>query len=148
MQFTTPLAIDALLVSFREAIPSTNVIDAQEVGEVALPEAVIVGVSDPMVPSCANGSFATRTGKLAPKNEDFDIHCAISSENAEMSGARSRAFALFDAVEDVLNEDKTLGGLVRIAALDEWSLKQFHMDAVFRAVILFTVHCGAQSKQA
>lgn len=79
--------------------------------------------------------------------ETYDVLCSLAvatGDEQDMSGARTRAFAIRDAIAAALTTDRTLGGSVRLAHLSEGVMHQEQTSKGARIGFTFTLSCAAR----
>lgn len=126
---TVPAAMTNLVAIFRAeaGLAGVTIRDGPELTDAAATEVLAVGYLGPDDDSTASGAYAFGDLSARTSRETYTIVCAIAvahGDEEDVTGARARALALYNAAGNALTNNITLRGAVMKAGLGGWSLRQ------------------------
>lgn len=144
---TVPAAVAALLTRLAASPDLAGVLikDAGQLTDPDATEVLSVGYQGDAEDLAVDGQMRREGAAVTPDREQYDIRCAVVTANGDedLGAARTRAFALLDAVGAVLAQDWRLGGTVMNAALTTWSLRLDAAQGGAYATIRFAISVDA-----
>lgn len=145
-QSRVPAVLDALVSVWGTTSELSGVVqDGPRALNSPAMEELSVGYDGSEDGQASDGVAAVEGFGIEPNRERFTVTCLVQVLNGagDMRAARVRAFELLSAAAGAVAEDKTLGGVVMQAAVQDQTLSQLQTDRGAWVRLAFTVACEA-----